>query len=739
MISSLHRRFSSFPRSLARSASIPAGLLALTGVVFLLAPAPTTQAQGREGRPIGPGVRLIQWTSPAGPHALHAVEVDTSDRFIRLGIAAGRAEGLGLEPLSRQAERLTLPDRYPIAGVNGDFFFYPGTTQPGIPTNALVLGGELIRTPMSRSCLVIAPDGTPSIRILRARGRVTLPSGVERTLDGVNQPRGGNQLVLYTPWFGQTTRTGKDGTEVYLTPEQGQFPLRHGAPHRARVEAVQTGQGGAPIAAGRWVLSGSGAAGALVRALKPGDTLELRVDLDPQIGPEDQVMGGGPRLVRDGKVSVESEGGTLGDAFAKARHPRTAIGFNGKKLYLFVVDGRQPGYSEGMSLYEVAEAMVALGCTEALNMDGGGSSTLWVRGSVANRPSDGRERSVANGLLVFSTAPKSDPVRLIPSTDTLYLLAGAEAEVKVTGEDPYYNPVEVPANQIRWQVDPRFGTVQNGRFTAAASLATEAGQEYQAVDLVAEAGSLRGTVPVRLYPQPARIEILPGTTRLGTLVQKPFRIRAYDREGHLLTLPAGLRWEASPELGTVAADGTLLTGETAGRGTVTVTVNGVAATAQVEVAAGVAAALEDFENTMDWKARLLPAGTQGAVFVAQGKARSGRKALRLDYDFSTATGTRAVYALGSRVLGQPLALKLWVHGDGQGAWLRARIRDGKQNNHLLDLVRKVDWKDSWRELRLPISEDLPGPISLEAIYVVETDPNLKPKGTLLFDDLSVEE
>lgn len=733
MVSAKRDRFSSLVSLIPYSAC----LFALAGLALL--PGAPTRAQEREGRFIGPGVRLLQWTSPAGPHALHAVEVDTAQPYVRLGVSAGKASGLGLDLLSRQAERLTQPDRYPIAGVNGDYFFYPSTTQPGIPTNALVLGGELVRTPMNRSCLVLDPNGVPSIRILRARSGVTFPSGVQRTLEGVNQPRGANQLVLYTPWYGPTTRTSKDGTEVYLVPEEGQFPLRPGLPLRARVDALQRGQGDAPIAAGRWVLSGSGAAGALLQGLTPGDSLELRVDLDPAIGPQDHVMGGGPRIVRDGKVSVEDEGGTLGESFARARHPRTAIGFKGRKLYLLVVDGRQPGYSAGMSLPELAQAMVDLGCTEALNMDGGGSSVLWVRGSVLNRPSDGRERSVANGLLVFSTAPKGEAVRLLPNRTEVAALAGAPVPVTFTGEDQYYNPTLVPTGQIRWTVDPRLGTVSAGKFVAAADVQADPGRDYAAGELVAEVGAIRGTLPLRIYPRPERLEVLPGITRLGPQIRRSFEVRAFDKEGRRLILPEQIRWQASPEVGEVDTTGTLLTGTAGGRGTVAAVVNGVTAQAQVEVSLDAARALDDFETAEDWKLRRVPETIAGSVSIAAGKARSGKKALRLEYDFAGGMGTRAVYAQANRHLGNAVAMKLWVHGDGQGVWLRARVRDGKQTLHTLDLIRKVDWKDTWREVRLAFSDDLPTPLTLESIYVVETDTNLKPKGALLVDDLSVDQ
>jgi len=83
-----------------------------------------------------------------------------------------------------------------------------------------------------------------------------------------------------------------------------------------------------------------------------------------------------------------------------ARHPRSAIGWNTQFFFLVQVDGRQRGLSVGMSLAELAAHFARLGCTDALNLDGGGSSTLWARGQVMNTPCEGSERPMGNALII---------------------------------------------------------------------------------------------------------------------------------------------------------------------------------------------------------------------------------------------------------------------------------------------------------------------------------------------------
>nr|MCS5608930.1 phosphodiester glycosidase family protein [Candidatus Poribacteria bacterium] len=87
--------------------------------------------------------------------------------------------------------------------------------------------------------------------------------------------------------------------------------------------------------------------------------------------------------------------------------PRTALGFNKEKLFLIVVDGRQPNYSTGLSLYRLAEILIEFGATEAINLDGGSSSTFIVDGQLANRPSGHQERNVLNAVFI-TTDIKND-------------------------------------------------------------------------------------------------------------------------------------------------------------------------------------------------------------------------------------------------------------------------------------------------------------------------------------------
>ena len=88
-----------------------------------------------------------------------------------------------------------------------------------------------------------------------------------------------------------------------------------------------------------------------------------------------------------------------------SHEPRTALGYNADKLFLVVADGRQPKYSTGLTLHELASILIELGATEAINLDGGSSSTFVVNDTVVNKPSGQQERDVLNAVFITADIP----------------------------------------------------------------------------------------------------------------------------------------------------------------------------------------------------------------------------------------------------------------------------------------------------------------------------------------------
>ena len=139
--------------------------------------------------------------------------------------------------------------------------------------------------------------------------------------------------------------------------------------------------------------------------LKPGTVLQLSTGTSPNLTGVKAALAGGPALIKDGqaftlKSPPPGAPGGYAEASKYQRHPRSAVGWSPTHVYLITVDGRQPGLSMGMKLAELAEYFVSLGCTDAMNFDGGKSAQLWFDDRIMNSPVND-EDTVANSLLVI--------------------------------------------------------------------------------------------------------------------------------------------------------------------------------------------------------------------------------------------------------------------------------------------------------------------------------------------------
>jgi len=221
------------------------------------------------------------------------------------------------------------------------------------------------------------------------------------------------------------------------------------------------------------VLSGHGLARDFLNEnIFPGDTLSIRLNLPPSSGILQELIGGTPRIIRNGIKSVEWEQESISSCFAHDRHPRTAVGISADvtNVFLVTLDGRQSDLSAGMSLYELADYMLEWGVFQAVNLDGGGSTTMVVRGKITNSPSDGGgERSVANTLMAVSLAPEGPLAYLRLPWDETYTMVESQLQLSVSGTDEYYNPVTLAVDSIKWSCDTHIGNISStGLFTAAA-------------------------------------------------------------------------------------------------------------------------------------------------------------------------------------------------------------------------------------------------------------------------------
>jgi len=281
-----------------------------------------------------------------------------------------------------------------FAGINGGFYAVGGG-----PLGMLVIDGEWVKEPiLGRTALGVMQSGSVQMGNVRFASTVTLPGAGTFAVNALNTGHTtGDQAVLYTRRWGASVadKGATTATRVMLSAAKEILVVN------AKGDAMTIPEGG-------WVLSVVGPRAASVAKATVGGIAAVNLGTDPAWPGLRHALGGGPRLVANGRPYVTSSTEHFRADIAVGAAPRTAVGVlaNGDVL-LVAVDGRQAGYSVGMTLGELAQFLAKQGCRDAMNLDGGGSTTLVVDGRLVNRPSDGRSRSVSNALLGFLVPDKS--------------------------------------------------------------------------------------------------------------------------------------------------------------------------------------------------------------------------------------------------------------------------------------------------------------------------------------------
>ena len=697
----------------------------------------------RSERMVAPGVKHIRLYRPEGPWAIQVLEIDTKQNCISLGTTLAGDRIPGLEPVSGAAARVSRDARYVVAGVNGDYFARNPLGFQGGPLGFQVLGGELVSSPAGRSALIVRSDGSMSICRPTLEASAVCGSA-SFNISAINRAGAAGELVLYTRRFGVAV-AGRQGL-VCAALQKGEERLKAGA-FELSVGSVSEIPAGIAIPESEWLLCGDGAAADFLRGLAVGQKVTLRIPISCA-GEESSIaeaIGGGPVIVREGAACIEYQQENFTASFAQQRHPRTAVGIDGRRLVLVAVDGRQEPYSVGMTLDELAALMVELGCKDALNLDGGGSTTIWVRGKVSNSPSDGTERAVANSLLVFSSAPVGPAARLVIESCEIRTIAGQAVPLAWHFEDENYNPVSSTA-QPKWEAASIGKVDDSGRFVADATrpLPARGAVTPQASTgtIAASAAGMTATAHATVYSSAAALRIFPASAYLEQGQVQKFVLFATDENGLPLTFdPASVKWEGS-SIGEFTSQG-VFRAASDGRDCVRARLGGQSATAAVVVGrtaqAAQAVAVEDFESEGKWSYSSWPTNIKGTFGRIEG-GMQGKWAGRLEYDFAGATVSSAAYAHFDKTIASgPCAgaLSAWIRGDGKGHWLRARLHDDKGEKMVVNLARRIDWKDEWRRVSAALPSGRSG-LVLETIYLVETDPARMDAGRILLDNIAIE-
>jgi hypothetical protein len=394
-----------------------------------------------------PGVTFeqgVQFTLH-GPVAIDVITAPRpGDQQGLYALAAVTAHG----PLTAGRDRLTRIERdlsaqATVVGINGDF-----SAKGGLPAGILMQGGALEHTPLpARSSIGIDQAGTLHVDRVSFVGSWQ-GTGQRRPVAGVNQPPSRNQVVLLTPAYGTTAPAVVGSAEVVLQPFAPAVPA---VDLRAPVVAAGTG-GGEAIPPGGAILQATGTAVASLQAEAPAGTpLTVRLLLKPAWAGTVSALGGGPVLVRAGRAIFRSGESFTSDQISD-RGPRAAVGqLADGRVILVAVDGDQPGYSVGMTSFELAQTMVRLGAVTACAVASGGPVAAAFDGQLLDRPSVNGGAATGDALLeeyygVYAPPP---PVPLLngdPGADTeplqYKLVRPATVTAELVAPDGTVRPIE---------------------------------------------------------------------------------------------------------------------------------------------------------------------------------------------------------------------------------------------------------------------------------------------------------
>ncbi len=471
---------------------------------------------------------------------------------------------------SQEMETLISQGKFPVIGANADFFSF----QTGVPMSNLVIDREIITKDLSEQYGIgFLEDGTAFMAPFVIHSVMTREDGSQTEIQNINKYRQPYAIYLLTDKFSTETRNTTKGIDVLLSVEEGKMAV--GEKISAVVESVAENTGSVEIPEGKIMLTvDSNAAEGLVlplSTLSVGEKIEISFDItgDDRWKKAKLGMGSvGGKLLEAGEINPELEKGVA---------PRTALGITEKgEIVLYSVDGRRTGHSYGINLNSLATRMKELGCVDAINLDGGGSTTFMVALpgkdiEIVNVPSDGSERNVSTFFYFENkTKPTGVAHTLHIYPKTAYVLKGASVQLEVVAADKNYHPAEIK-EKVTYLVDKnsKSKVTQSGVFTAG---------EEGPVNVYAQSGKLKAHLAINCLETPTdiRVSLKKGGSAVYEIKAKrgetlDLSATAYGGQNELIAEDNLFTWSVSKNIGTITQNGEFTAADTYGKkGTLTI-------------------------------------------------------------------------------------------------------------------------------------------------------------------------
>ena len=627
-----------------------------------------------------------------------------------------------------------------IAGVNGS----PFDTSNGTTTGTLISNGTIISSNSgvsSYDSFAIKSDGTMFIGKSNLSFKYTTSGGLVVNVNTINKQKktSDNNVYLYTRDYYTDTTSLANSTEIILSVDSGAVSI--GKNLVATVEEIKENVKRTAIPEGKIALVGNSLAS--LGNLKVGEKVTFDfINNDTSNNWNDvlQSINGFYEILKNGEPVNTSD---------PAVHPRTTIGFKADgSIVLYVVDGRQPTFSVGLTDLACAQYMKSLGCVAAIRMDGGGSSTMALRMpgdtdlTTVNSPSDGQERNDADGLLICL---KGDYDQTVGSETLLHaypnkvvLLENTVMDIDIKATDSKYNPKETP--EYNMEVIDGCGSI-----TADKKFQAKAGEGSGKIKI--SGASAETFVDVKVTNKVSEIYATVNNLALSPGEKVNLSVKAYYNDSLLVCSNESFKWEASSGVGTVNEKGEFIATTNAGvSGYITVS-HGNASFKIMVTVGQLPKEITGFETDKcgtgagQWRNTQVGQGS-GACSINTNLdyVRYGEKSLKIDFNLKGTTGTVGTQiSTGSNlaISGTPTAIGMWVYAtpSAKGAWIRLQYSQTGSSGALYADFGTIDWL-GWKYLEAPIDSTVTYPISVKyLIRIMGVNESQRLNGTIYVDQL----
>lgn len=550
----------------------------------------TYEVERKIDREIGPGIRHTRFRLPKYPLNINVVTVDLNNPYNRIETTVANETAKGTELLVKAAERQSSPGHRAVAGANANFWVVASQpeekTYTGTTRNASVRNGKMVTESnqhrdqwdggtMRTGVVAMSYDKTAYIDYCTSSITVTSDKIGSLMVHQCNKGVWSDELCMYNSFYGKNTRfmpitqdnagkyqhdNGGDATEVILDLVEGQG-WDSGRDIHFTVAEVRLNEGKGTLGDHDLALVGRGDNAAKIAALAPGDAVTLKYSWTYNPGTENEVtplveqaVGGNALIMRNGELTEHN----FNETYNSQIYSRTGYGCSadGKTLYIVVIDkAADPVYgsSKGCNTATMCEFARWLGCSNMGNFDAGGSAEMFINGKIENKTTESAPRPVANGWLIYSTAPEdTEDSRTVASLafDDMVLQAPIYGQYvpSVIAYNKYGAVIDYNFKDFTLTCDEALGTCEGNVFKASGTAGTGS------ITATCGDASVSGTIEVKNAEIALRIKNL----LIDTYRTYPVEVSAIMSSGEYTYDPRDIEWNVEdPSIVTIDENGVL--------------------------------------------------------------------------------------------------------------------------------------------------------------------------------------